>query len=465
LRLWPLSRVNYPKQFLKINNEFSLFQKTILRASNFIKRSDEKILIIGSEIHRFLILNQLRELNFQNVKIILEPQPRNTFSSVCISAFFSNYFNINQSLVFLPCDHFFENDSQFIKSIEVSVKALSSYDLALIGKKPTNLETGYGHIEVEQKSKKIKQVLKFIEKPDKQNAEKLLLKSNIFWNMGVVICKSEKLISIVHKFYPLAYEHLIGAVKDHFREKILNYEIIRPSKEIFLKLKNISFDNALLEVFDNFQINVAMIEYKYDWSDLGTWKLLKNCYKKNDESNVSFNNNININSSNSFIYSEERLVATYGINNLAIIDTKDSLLIADLDKTDNLKEITNLIKDEGKENLNNTKIEYRPWGYYEVLNEGQYFKVKKIIVFPDGQLSLQLHKFRSEHWVVVKGRAKVINDSKVQILYENESTYIPSNTIHQLSNPFPEELILIEIQSGSYLGEDDIERISDLYGR
>ena len=460
-RLWPLSRESYPKQYLSLikDSKSSLLQKTIKRI-NKVKNIIPPIIICNEE-HRFIVLNQLRQINVEPIAIILEPVGRNTAPAIAISALqaVKNYHN--PKLLVLAADHEIKNKDGFINTIENGIYYSNLDFLVTFGIVPTRPETGYGYIEVEEyipsNTSKGYPIKKFVEKPNLETAKRFIEEKRFLWNSGMFLFKAETILKEINKYNPnlrkTCSESLDNAKKD--------LVFTRLEESSFKKANNISIDNAVMEKTKS----SIVMPLNVGWSDIGSWKSIWEIEDKDPKENVSMGKVYLKNSRNCYVRSDNRLIVGIGLDDLIIVETRDAILITKNNSDQEVKNVLNELKENSYVESKTHKKIYRPWGNYLSLAESDNWQVKRIEVNVNGSLSLQLHMKRSEHWVVVKGSALVEIDEKKFILEENQSTYIPLGSKHRLSNNGDETLILIEVQSGIYLGEDDIIRFKDIYGR
>lgn len=450
-RLWPLSREHFPKQCLKItDSNFSLLQKTILR-SNTLKSATP--LVICNEEHRFLIAQQLQDLAVSNTRIILEPQGRNTAPAVALAAFEMLQNSEDALMLVLPADHVIR-DAKAFEAAVTQAQALAEQDsVVTFGIKPTRPETGYGYIKASSDFA----VDQFVEKPDLETAQSYLESGDYLWNSGMFLVKASQYLKELKQYRPDIYD----AVEAAYQLRSEDLDFIRIDHDAFAKCPSESIDYAIMEHTKNAKV----VPYDGDWSDIGAWDALYDYNDKDADQNVTSGDVMAESTTNSLIRAESRLVATVGVNNLVVIETADAVLIMDKDQSQDVKKIVSRIKAEGRqEHMHHTTV-HRPWGTYQTVDLGDRHQVKRIMVKPGEKLSVQMHHHRAEHWVVVSGTAKVQNGDNEILLTENESTYIPVGVVHALENPGKIPLELVEVQSGSYLGEDDIVRFSDRYGR
>ncbi len=453
-RLWPLSRKEKPKQFLQIFNNYSLFQLTALRCVN---KNFTKPLIIVGEDHRFIVAEQLKTIGIKNPTIILEPQPRNTAAAISIAAVHSKLLNDKNNILILPSDHFIKNRTQFIKEVLKASKKPLLNKLICFGIKPSGPETKYGYIIPNTAEKNIiKSIKNFEEKPSIIKA-KNLIKRNALWNSGIFLFSSTTILNEINKYVPRMNEYIKKSIDKCDKDM----DFIRLNKKFFNKVKNVSIDYAVLEKTNNAYVLPTNLE----WNDLGTFKSLWESEKKDKNNNVIRGDIFINNVKNSFIHADKKLVAVSNLSNINVIATEDAILINDIKKSNEIKHIIDFLNKNKRTELTEHSITLRPWGSYENLNSSKNYKIKKLIVMPGKKLSLQKHKKRSEHWIVIEGIARVTNGTDTFQLKKNESTFIPVGKKHRLENKGKKPLIIIEVQTGTYFGEDDIIRYEDVYGR
>lgn len=460
-RLWPLSRKSFPKQFLSINNNAnkSLLQSTQERI-NKLEGIKAPILICNEE-HRFLVAEQMRGINIDPSIILLEPFGRNTAPAVTLAALKALQFEDDPSLLILSSDHVIKDEDQFLRVIKAGLRYLEEDRLVTFGIVPTTPETGYGYIKSEEplieKSLKGSKINSFIEKPDLIKAKKIFKDKRYTWNSGMFLFKANLILKEIKEFAP----EILSCCKNSLTENLYDLDFQRLNKDIFYKCPNISLDIAVMEK----TTKGTVLPLSAGWTDIGSWDAVWKISNKDKSGNYIKGNVISKNTKNSYLQSEKRLIATIGIEDLIVVETSDVVLVANRDKSQEVKDIVGILKKKGISSGKEHKKIYRPWGFYESVVEDKRWQVKLITVKPGEKLSLQRHTHRSEHWIVVSGTAKVEVDKNEIILYENQSSYIPLGSIHRLSNPGKIPLSIIEVQSGSYLGEDDIERFEDNYGR
>ena len=461
-RLWPLSRASHPKQYLKVDNKekFSFFQNTLKRINSF-KIADNPIIICNEE-HRFIVAEQLRSLGIKAKAILLEPTGRNTAPAVTIAAIRAIKENANSNLLILPADHLIKNSEEFQRVIISAINYSSKGRIVTFGIIPTKVETGYGYIEslnvLDTKNLVGEKIVNFIEKPEKKLAEEFVLDKKFSWNSGIFMFNASVFIEEIKKWSPNIFKYCHQSLS----KSILDLDFERIEEQSFSLCEDISIDKAIME-----KTELGMVlPLKAEWSDIGSWESMWDVSEKDSKGNVSQGNIIIENVFNSYLRSEDnRLIVGIGLDDLIIIDTSDAILIIRKDESQKVKKIVHKLLLENKTEALNHKTIYRPWGNYNSIAKGSNWQVKKIIVKPNESLSLQMHNHRSEHWVVVSGTALVEINAEEKLLYKNESCYIPVGSKHRVSNPGKEILTLIEVQSGSYFGEDDIIRFKDNYGR
>jgi mannose-1-phosphate guanylyltransferase/mannose-6-phosphate isomerase len=463
-RLWPVSRRDHPKQFTHFPDKKTLFQETLLRLKGL---SDEIItkryIFIANERHRFLLKNQADELGFKDSSLLIEPQGKNTAPALTLAALEAlSFCNQDTVLVVMPSDHAILNNKLFLSSINQAIKLAVKGNIVTLGIIANSPDINYGYIQTENSPGNLNEykVLAFHEKPSLEDAN-TYLSSHFFWNSGIFILKASLWIEAISKIRPDIYDMVFQA----WESRTIDSNFIRPDPDLYEKIPADSIDYAVIEKANDFKIPIKMVGLNAGWSDLGSWNSVWNFSNKDSNHNVKIGDVITKESSNSLIYSNSRLVATIGIDNLIVIETPDAILIADKRQDYKIKDFVADLEDKKrKESALHLKV-YRPWGWYMVVEESENFKVKRIQVNPMSSLSLQLHKFRTEHWVVVNGIASIQIEDENFLLNENESTYISCGSKHRLSNNTNDILDIIEIQSGKYLGEDDIIRFEDSFGR
>ena len=479
-RLWPLSRSGFPKQFLVLSGDGSsqsLFQQAVERI-NSISSSvvDNNItlgetLVVTNEDHRFLVLDQLRELKSIKATLLLEPVGRNTAPALSMAAFCAQQLANNQDpiLIITPADQTIQNQTAFTKALQQCISSVegSVDSIAILGITPTAPETGYGYIQrIDSKDvNNAYEVKCFVEKPDIETAKTYLSEGSYLWNSGMFVLRASTWLAALEEFRKDIFDASIKAWKSKSKDESGGVGFIRPGKEEFKSIPNESIDYAVIEKCPGSRFPIKMVELDAGWNDLGAWDAVWQVGKQDENGNVTSGDTLLTNSKNSLVHASSRLVSAVGIENLVIIETADAVLVADRKNSQDVKSIVTQLEAQGREEKNLHRKVARPWGWYDSVDEGERFKVKRIQVKPGASLSLQMHHHRAEHWVVVKGVAEITNGDQVIMLKENQSTFIPQGQTHRLANPGSEPLEIIEVQSGSYLGEDDIVRFDDSYGR
>jgi len=454
-RLWPLSRQLNPKQFLKLCGESTLLQQTLSRLDGLQTAAPS---IICNEDHRFMVAEQLRQLTVKNASILLEPVGRNTAPAIALAALNATRNGQDPVLLVLAADHFIADQAAFQQAVKEAEELALQDKLVTFGIVPTQPETGYGYI---QRGSTLPeqgyQVARFVEKPDSETAQAYLNSGDYYWNSGMFMFKASVYLQALREFRP----DILDACKRAFEAGSQDLDFVRVDSAAFADCPDDSIDYAVMEKTRD----AAVIPLDAGWSDIGSWSALWEIGAKDGQGNVCKGDVLNIGSSNSLVYAESKLVATVGVDNLVVVETKDAVLVAHKDRVQDVKKVVEAIKNDGRHEHMNHREVYRPWGVYDSIENGERYQVKRITVKPGAKLSVQMHHHRAEHWVVVSGTARVTNGDKTFLVTENESTFIPIGEVHALENPGKIPLELIEVQSGSYLGEDDIVRFEDKYGR
>ncbi|MEL0622232.1 mannose-1-phosphate guanylyltransferase/mannose-6-phosphate isomerase [Marinomonas arenicola] len=451
-RLWPLSREHFPKQCLPLTDEqYSLLQQT----ANRTKALDVSApIVVCNEDHRFLIAQQLQEIGVTGASIVLEPKGRNTAPAIALAALEAEHKNLKDALLLvLPADHVIRDVTAFEKAIQQAAELAELDALVTFGVQPTRPETGYGYIRAGDDFA----VAKFVEKPSLETAQSYLDSGDYLWNSGMFLFKAKTYLSELacHR------ADISEAVTLAYQARNEDMDFVRIDPDAFAACPEDSIDYAVMEPTKNAKV----VPYAGDWSDIGAWDALYDYAEKDAEQNVLLGDVMAENANNCLVRAESRLVAAVGVNNLVIVETADAVLVMDKNNAQDVKRIVKRLKaEEREEHMFHTTV-HRPWGSYQTVDLGERHQVKRIMVKPGEKLSVQMHHHRAEHWVVVSGTAKVQNGDEEILLTENESTYIPVGVVHALENPGKIPLELVEVQSGSYLGEDDIVRFSDRYGR
>ena len=455
-RLWPLSRELNPKQFLPLAGDLSLLEQTLVRVQSL--RDSAAPIIVCNEEHRFLVAEQVRNINLQAQAIMLEPVGRNTAPAVAVAALQALKTDPDAVLLVMPADHVVQDIEAFTAAISTGLACAQSGKLVTFGIIPESPETGYGYIrrgadEVDG----CYTIDEFVEKPELEVAKRYVEEGNYYWNSGMFLLSACAYLNELHEFSP----EMFSAVKASLDNATEDMDFVRLNKTDFESCPSDSIDYAVMEKTSNGMV----VPLSCGWSDVGSWSSLWEVGEKNTQGNVIKGDVITHDSNDSYIHSTSRLVTLLGMDNVVVVETADAILVANKDRVQDIKAIIHQLKIEKREEINSHTKVYRPWGSYESLVVADRFQVKRIIVTPGQQLSLQMHHHRAEHWIVVSGTAMVTCGEKEFVLSEDQSTYIPLGTKHRLANNGVIPLELIEVQSGSYLGEDDIVRFEDVYGR
>jgi mannose-1-phosphate guanylyltransferase/mannose-6-phosphate isomerase len=455
-RLWPLSRTALPKQLLRLRGERTMIQDTVLRAQ--LPGAAAPVLICNDG-HRFLVAEQMQEIAVKPSAIVLEPVARNTAPAAAVAALVTAEQDKEGVVLLLPSDHFVDDLAGFHRAALAGAEAARDGRLVTFGITPTRAETGYGYIKRHGAAlaNGAYDVEAFVEKPDAEKAQTYLASGDYCWNSGMFAFRADVFLEELAKLQPA----ILSAAKAAVAAAQRDLDFIRLDHDAFAKAPNISIDYAVMEKTSH----AAVVPCEIGWSDVGSWSALWDVSAQDADGNVLIGDVVAENSTGCFVRAERRLTALVGARDLAIIVTDDAVLVADKTRSQDVKLIVDKLKANGRGESDTHAVVYRPWGSYQTVDAGDRFQVKHIMVKPGGRLSLQKHAKRAEHWVVVQGTAQVTCDDKIFALKENESTFIPLGSTHRLENLGDEPLRLIEVQSGSYLGEDDIVRLEDVYGR
>lgn len=485
-RLWPLSRKSFPKQFVPLIDNKSLLQLTLERVMGLTSLeqpniTSNRLICVASEEHRFLVSGAIESASAANTvaaghitkSVLLEPFGKNTAAAMALAALVNQQpQDPSELLLFCPADHHIPDKTSFLNTVQKGIKAAQLGAIVTFGVTPTFPSTAYGYIEVgKARGDGSNQVGQFIEKPNLEKASELLLSGGVLWNAGIFLVSAQTLLQALQKHAPdilqsctmamASASHEPGAPSQTDQDKAIAPLFIRPDIESFRTCPSESIDYAVLEHF----AEVAVVPFKGQWSDVGSWNAIADLTPPDSSGNRVEGQGIALHSQNTFIHAPHRAVVSLGTDNLLIIDTPDALLVVQRDHVEKVKEVVNrLEKDQLTEAVTHRKVA-RPWGWYDSVDMGNRFQVKRIGVKPGASLSLQMHHHRAEHWIVVAGTAEVTRGKETFLLSENQSTYIPIGEVHRLKNPGKVPLEMIEVQSGSYLGEDDIVRLEDTYGR
>lgn len=464
-RLWPLSRVAFPKQFLVLSGVKTLFQQAVERV-NMLDAEDiilSSTLVVTNEEHRFLAMDQLRELKDIQASLVLEPVGRNTAPALTIAALEALSQGGDPVLVVTPADQTIQESEKFKDVLQRAIRVATNDAIVILGVTPSRPETGYGYIRCQNELGTFGEYLvdQFVEKPDMNIAQKYFTDGNYYWNAGIFVLKASLWLKSLSKF---RQDILEGATKSWANKKT-DDAFIRPNENLFTNIPSESIDSAVMEKCPESDISINMILLDSGWNDLGAWDAVYQIGHPDAGGNVTTGDTFLADTSNSFIHANNRLVTAVGLDGVIIVETADAILVMDKKHSQSVKKIiTQLDQNKRKEKDLHRKV-FRPWGWYDIIDEGPGFKVKRIMVKSGASLSSQMHHYRAEHWIVVRGVAEIANGNQIDRLGENQSTYIPQGQIHRLRNPGTAPLEIIEVQTGSYLGEDDIVRFEDSYGR
>ena len=467
-RLWPLSRSGFPKQFLALAGKESLFQQTLMRAAKIANTTiqAQQAIIVTNEEHRFLAVEQLREIH-QEATCILEPVGKNTAPALTMAALFAKEtLPENTIMVMMPSDQTIQDEDKWLIAMRASIEQASRGGIVTLGVTPTHPETGYGYIQKKgtANTNHAFAVAKFTEKPNQEIAQQYINSGDYLWNSGVFILQANTWLHSIKESSPTIDEstRISWGRKTSDTGGYANF--IRPEKESFQNIPSDSIDYAVIEKSPGKRI-IDVVPLDAGWSDLGAWDAVWGVGQKDHHQNVSSGDVLLENTTNSYIHSSGRLIGAVGLQDMIVIETADAVLVANKNDSQAVKKIVEQLGKLKREEKNLHRKVNRPWGWYDSIDEGERFKVKRIQVHPKASLSLQMHHHRAEHWIVVKGTAEITNGEQIITLTENQSTYIPLGQKHRLKNPGTIPLEIIEVQSGSYLGEDDIVRFEDTFGR
>lgn len=464
-RLWPVSRETHPKPFMQMADGQSLLQKTFLRAARLA--DVDTVMTVTNREYFFKTRDDYEVLGKDagvSKPFLLEPLGRNTAPAVALSALWiSEQWGPDTVMLVLAADHLIEGDEAFGKAVRIAKALAVSGKLVTFGITPTGPETGYGYIERGEPTSDGGGygVARFVEKPPLETAQQYVASGRHFWNSGIFCFSADTILAELKQHSPRIYEGARECWAKTRARKHSDANALEIDNDTFALLPDLSIDYAVMEKSDR----VSMVPAEFSWSDIGSWSAVSGLVRPDEAGNRVVGEAVLVDAENTFVRAESRMVAAVGTRNLIIIDTPDALLVADRDRTQDVKKVVEQLKLKEHESYKVHRTVARPWGTYTVLEEGDRFKIKRIVVKPGGILSLQMHHHRSEHWVVVSGIAKVVRDDEAYFVNVNESTFIPAGRRHRVENPGMLELVMIEVQSGDYLGEDDIVRFEDNYGR
>lgn len=451
-RLWPKSRKAFPKQLHKLYGNYTMLQHTYNRVDGLAAP-----IVVCNEAQRFMVADQLSEVCSKRPTILLEPVGRNTAPAIAIAAMQAQKQDENAVLVVLPADHQIKDTDTFKQALDIALTKASEGKLVAFGVVPSHPETGYGYINALSECDQGAEIKCFVEKPNKEIAEQYLASGEYFWNSGMFVFCAKTFLDELEKYEP----EIIVSCRQALKSSAEDLDFVRLDKNAFSSSKDISIDYAVMEKTSK----AWCVPLDCGWSDLGSWQALWESSEKDDNNNVSLGDVVTINCEGSLFHSEYRLVAGIGLKDIAVVDTDDALLVVNKAHTQDVKKVVDWLKSKDRSEFNLHREVHRPWGSYDSIDNGDRFQVKRIEVKPGASLSLQMHHHRAEHWIVVSGTALVQKGEEEVLLSENQSIYIPLGDKHRLTNPGKVPLQLIEVQSGSYLGEDDIVRFEDTFGR
>lgn len=455
-RLWPLSRESYPKQFLRLLGNHSLLQDTLLRAGA-IPGAVAPILV-SNHVHRFMVAEQAREVGCEDAAFILEPHARNTAPAAAAATLHAMEGGRDPLILLLPADHVIRDIGAFVRAVSDGVPAAQAGAIVTFGIVPAEPATGYGYIKAGcTDGGAAFEVARFVEKPSREVASQYLKGSDYFWNSGMFLFRASSYLAELEMYAPAIFQAVHGAVAQGRRD----LDFFRLNPDAFERCPSESIDYAVME----HTRRARMVPMVAEWSDVGSWDSVWQVNEKSDGGNVAIGDVLTHDTQNSFIHASHRLVAVAGLDSVMVVETPDAVLVVDRNKAQDVKALVELVRKKGRTEVAEHRKVYRPWGAYDAVDSGDRYQVKRITVKPGAKLSLQMHHHRAEHWIVVKGTARVTCADQTFLLTENQSTYIPLGTVHRLENAGKIPLELIEVQSGAYLGEDDIVRFEDTYGR
>mgnify|MGYP003703541479 FL=1 len=463
-RLWPLSRAGFPKQFLALSGDDSLFQQAARRLAGLSTEdiAAQPVLVVGNGEHRFLALEQLRELRQTPSAVLLEPVGRNTAPALTLAALAALEGGEDPVLVVTPADQTVADEAGFTATLREAVRVAADGAIVILGITPDRPETGYGYIRAAAAEPgEVAKVRQFVEKPDRATAERYLAEGGYTWNSGIFVLKASVWLAALEAFRP----DIASAVRAAWAGREQDGVFVRPGKEAFAAVPSESVDYAVLEKCPGSTFDIRVLPLAAGWNDLGAWDAVWQVGAKDEAGNVTQGDVLLQDARDTLVHATSRLVSVVGLSDVVVVETPDAVLVTDRARSQDVKHIVTQLSACGRgEHTLHRKV-HRPWGWYDSIDHGGRFQVKRIMVRPGASLSLQMHHHRAEHWIVVSGTAEVTCGDKTVLLTENQSTYIPLGEVHRLTNPGKLDLELIEVQSGSYLGEDDIVRFQDTYGR
>jgi mannose-1-phosphate guanylyltransferase/mannose-6-phosphate isomerase len=463
-RLWPLSRAAFPKQFLALTGQRSLFQQTAARLQS-LAAPDIRVgglSVVGNEDQRFLVLDQLADMKLPGATVLLEPAGRNTAPAMTLAALHATAQGGDPVLVVTPADQSIGDEAAFTASLQRAVRAAANGAFVILGVAPDRVETGYGYIRCAPADAGEMRVARFVEKPDAATAQRYLAEGHYFWNSGMFVVRASVWLRALARFRA----DILQATRAAWDARSVDASFVRPDKAAFEAIPGESVDYAVLEKCPGVaEFDIRMVPLAAAWSDLGAWDAVWQVSPKDEAGNAVHGDALLRDAKNTLVHASSRLVGVIGLQDVVVVETADAVLVADRARSQDVKHVVGRLQQAGRSEPTLHRQVHRPWGWYDSIDAGPRFQVKRIMVKPGASLSLQKHHHRAEHWIVVSGTAEVTNGDQVTLLGENQSTYIPLGQVHRLANPGKVPLEIIEVQSGSYLGEDDIVRFEDHYGR
>lgn len=467
-RLWPLSREKHPKQLLALVGEETMLQATATRINNFSGdlAVAETMLVVCNEEYRFITAEQLRTVGFTQPKLLLEPAGRNTAPALTLAAIEATANNADAVLLIMPADHVISDVAGFHEAIQSGLPQAISGAMVTFGIVPNRPETGYGYIQVGDTlpESTARSLRAFVEKPEMETAKQYVAEGNYLWNSGIFMLRASIWLKAIAHFNPQMFSSCSQAMQN----ATVDCDFVRVDKNTFLTCPADSIDYAVMEKLARTpELGIAgcVVPFDAGWSDVGAWDAVWQVSEKDEQGNSVHGDVLMEDSRNCLVISDSRLVTCLGMDDMIVIETPDAILVTNKQNTQNIKRVVSRLKDDNYTQTDNHRKVYRPWGHYDSIDSGEHFQVKRIVVTPGGRLSMQMHHHRAEHWIVVSGTALVTRGEETMTLVANQSTYIPLGTKHRLENNGTVDLELIEVQSGAYLGEDDIVRFDDIYGR
>ena len=462
-RLWPLSRQHYPKQFLKLVEDTTLFQQSISRAIA-LENDDiqiQEILIVTNEKHRFLVLEQLDELKLNaSIRILLEPEPKNTAPALTLAALAAQQTNPDSVLLATPADHYVKDLHRFTQAMHEAIEAAQDKVIVTLGINPKRPDTGFGYIHYEGEGL-VKNVISLKEKPDFETAQQMIEQGQHAWNGGMFILQSKTWLDAIKQ----SNSEIANSMNKAWKNKNTDQWFERPDLELFKQSPSDSIDYAVMEKARELELDVKLVLLDAGWSDLGSFDALEEIEEKDSCSNIFKGDVVSLNTKNTIAITSKKNISLLGVSDLIVVETADSVLVANKNDAQSIKELVKLLEEKHQHLLNEHSKVNRPWGWFEIIDKGNNFKVKRIQVNPGAKLSYQSHQFRNEHWVVMEGKATIIQDGNEFVLEHDESTYIKKGVKHQLINNEHSDLEIIEVQTGTKVIEEDIKRFEDIYGR